>query len=365
MAFANITVTGSISNVTVSEDLTNVSVSSTLSNVVVGQTSTVSNSVIRSAISNTIPITYNSSSGVIGLDPVTTMSDIVLPKLADNTVTSPIYTRDDISSTSGNISADSLTANVTNEAFTGNVNASFLNVTVVDKTTPLHPEDIPFGNANVKRISHLNLDTKYFANSIFRRDPGQTNIYQTQYKLKDNQDFKLANANGVNNPYYRGKTFSTTIFSVGDRLPVNLESPDKGYYLRRFSGGNSDLSVNDTGGPYLTTEPLRRANGQYSGLPLSPQYALGGEGSNPNNQGDIQRQHADTSDAFVAGDRFHGGGLTLHRFFTPETNHYNRNKGIRYQPAQINAHQINLQDSANTYNYQPHIFEIYLYTQFK
>jgi len=237
MAFSNITVTGSISNVTVSEDLTNVSVSSTLSNIVVGQTSTVSNSVIRSAISNTLPITYNSSSGVIGLDPVTTMSDIVLPKLSDNTVSTKILTSNDIRSTSGNISADSLTANVTNEAFTGNVNASFLNVTVVDRTATVGSEDIPFGNANVKRISHADLNTKYFANVLFDQGGTPANIYQTQFKLKDNQDFLIDNASSVNNAYYRGKRHSSAIVSIGDHLPMNLESPDQGYFLVRTGDG--------------------------------------------------------------------------------------------------------------------------------
>jgi len=356
MAFSNITVTTSASNVTVSEDLTNVSVSSTISNIVVGQTSTVSNSVIRSAISNTLPVTYNSSSGVIGLDAVTTMSDIVLPKLSDNTVSTKILTSNDIRSTSGNISADSITANVTNEAFTGNVNASFLNITVVDKTTPLHPDDIPFGNANVKRISHADLNTNYFANVLFYQGGEPANVYQTQFKLKDNQDFLVDNASGVNNSYYKGKRHSSAIVSIGDHLPMNLESPDKGYFLTR-TGYAGNITVNDTAN--LPNGEERSATGPLAGLPTSPYSSPAGsnvngvfnQGNNPNQQGNQQIAHAGIGDAFTAGDRYHGGGLTLNRFFTSITGHDDRENGYRYQPAQINAHAINLQDSANSYNY--------------
>ena len=78
MASSNVTVTLATSNVAVSSDQTNVTVSSSLSNVVVSNTAIITNAQIRSVISNTLPITYNVSTGVIGFD--SNLDDLTLKK---------------------------------------------------------------------------------------------------------------------------------------------------------------------------------------------------------------------------------------------------------------------------------------------
>lgn len=65
----NITVAVSQANITVDQQNTTVAVTSTPSTVVVGESRTTSNADIRNAISNAFPITYNTTSGVIGIDP--------------------------------------------------------------------------------------------------------------------------------------------------------------------------------------------------------------------------------------------------------------------------------------------------------
>jgi len=68
MALANITVTANTPNVSVSAGTTNVSVSQTLSNITVGTATGIATSEIRSALSNTSPILYDSSTGVFSFD---------------------------------------------------------------------------------------------------------------------------------------------------------------------------------------------------------------------------------------------------------------------------------------------------------
>ena len=68
MALANITVTATTPNVSVTAGTTNVSVSQTTSNVTVGTATGVATSEIRSALSNTSPILYDSSTGVFSFD---------------------------------------------------------------------------------------------------------------------------------------------------------------------------------------------------------------------------------------------------------------------------------------------------------
>ena len=74
---ANVIVTTSFSNVQVSESNANViNVTTTPSNITITSGSTVNQSVIRNALSNTAPITYDTANGVIGFDSTTFTTDI-------------------------------------------------------------------------------------------------------------------------------------------------------------------------------------------------------------------------------------------------------------------------------------------------
>ena len=65
---SNISVTTSFSNVAVNTQSNVISVTSTPSNITISGTNITSNVGVRSALSNTSPITYNVSSGVFGID---------------------------------------------------------------------------------------------------------------------------------------------------------------------------------------------------------------------------------------------------------------------------------------------------------
>ena len=65
---SNVTVTATQNSVSVNQATNTVTVTATPSNITVGTAVAVSNSDVRAALSNTSPITYNSTTGVIGID---------------------------------------------------------------------------------------------------------------------------------------------------------------------------------------------------------------------------------------------------------------------------------------------------------
>lgn len=112
MSLANITVTLANTNVSVSESTSNVTVSSTTSNVVVGNTAVVTNSQIRAALSNTSPITYNATTGVIGLEQ--TLDDLTLKKYQETVVSAGNKSgATSFNITNGTIQEATLTGNIT------------------------------------------------------------------------------------------------------------------------------------------------------------------------------------------------------------------------------------------------------------
>ena len=112
MATSNVTVTVATSNVAVSSDQTNVTVSSSLSNVTVSNTAIITNSQIRSAISNTSPITYNTTTGVIGLEQ--TLDDLTLKKYQETVVSAGNKSgATSFNITNGTIHQATLTGNIT------------------------------------------------------------------------------------------------------------------------------------------------------------------------------------------------------------------------------------------------------------
>ena len=112
MSLANITVTLANTNVSVSETTNNVTVSSTSSNIVVGNTAVITNSQIRGAISNTLPITYNTSTGVIGFD--SNLDDLTLKKYQETVISNGNQSGDvSYNITNGTIHKATLTGNLT------------------------------------------------------------------------------------------------------------------------------------------------------------------------------------------------------------------------------------------------------------
>ena len=112
MASSNVTVTLATSNVAVSSDQTNVTVSSSLSNVTVSNTAIITNSQIRSVISNTLPITYNVSTGVIGFD--SNLDNLTLKKYQETTISNGNQSGDvSYNITNGTIHKATLTGDIT------------------------------------------------------------------------------------------------------------------------------------------------------------------------------------------------------------------------------------------------------------
>ena len=129
---ANITLTVPVSNITASATNTNVTVATTNTNVTVSSTATVGNSQIRSAISNSAPILYNASTGVISFDSSAAFSN----SAANNWFTT--QTTDNLtegsnnlffSTTGGNVDTDALTEGSTNQYFTSARSRTSVSVT--------------------------------------------------------------------------------------------------------------------------------------------------------------------------------------------------------------------------------------------
>ena len=82
---ANVTVTASTSNVNVNSTTNAVNVSTTTSNIVVGTTPSVSDAIIRAAVSGVDPIAYDSGTGVFSLNNTTLLSGQTTTNLTEGT----------------------------------------------------------------------------------------------------------------------------------------------------------------------------------------------------------------------------------------------------------------------------------------
>tara|TARA_R100000664_G_scaffold7326_1_gene12447 strand:- start:4503 stop:8948 length:4446 start_codon:yes stop_codon:yes gene_type:complete len=131
MALANITVSVTEPNIAVSSDNVNVSVSSTTSNVTVGNAIITTDAEIRAALSNTSPILYNSTTGVISFDNSGFVTDNTLT--INNTTTG---INDTLTLGSNQtLTADAITEGNTNLFFTTtNFNTSFATKTTDNLT---------------------------------------------------------------------------------------------------------------------------------------------------------------------------------------------------------------------------------------
>ncbi len=157
---ANITLTVPVSNITASSTNTNVTVATTNTNVTVSSTATVGNSQIRSAISNTAPILYNTSSGVISFDSNSAFSN----SAANNWFTT--QTTDNLTEGSSNLYFTSArvrtNVSVSSTAASGNGALNYNNSTGVFQFTPAAvpttTDDIaPGSNADRQYVSNADL----------------------------------------------------------------------------------------------------------------------------------------------------------------------------------------------------------------
>jgi len=114
---ANVTVTTSTSNVNVNSTTNQVNVTSTLSNITLSTAAAVSNTIIRAAIGNTLPITYNTSTGIIGFD--ANLDDLTLKKYQETIVNN--------GNVSGNISVNITNGTIHQQTLAGNITGINLN----------------------------------------------------------------------------------------------------------------------------------------------------------------------------------------------------------------------------------------------